>query len=546
MVAIPAPEDWTQQEKFVWERVAAGEVADFNSMDGYGGNLDPRTAEDWPENRVLRPAFLETILLKEPYRSNLTRRGVTIFGGRFSELIELEGAELQHRLVLGGCLLEKGGNLNGLKSKFPIDLSGSKVPGALQANGLDLDADLFLRNGEFADIDLTGAHIGGQLALDGSKVTGKLNMNAVHIEQSLIMRNKAEFAEVDLTGGHIGRQLSLDGSKVTKKLAMPGLRIEQHLHMRNDAEFAEVELISAHIGGLFSLIGSKVNARLNCDSIDVGGSVFLSRGATFSDRINLIFAKITRNLELTNATFGGPVDMTGARIGGELRLGSERTGVAAKWKAGSELILRNVSVDIIRDLSNAWPERLDLNGLYYQSLGGIYAADPTQERSVGWFELWLGKQQRYAAQPYERLALCLENNGKSEMAKLIRYAGRERERKESTGCSRYIWLTTFKYSVGYGYRPWRALSWAAALVLLGVAVLQISGEGPANHMPYGFAYSFDMLLPIVKLEEWHDKIDLIGWARYYFYAHKIMGYVLASFLIAGLAGLTGSSRDATA
>jgi len=57
-------------------------------------------------------------------------------------------------------------------------------------------------------------------------------------------------------------------------------------------------------------------------------------------------------------------------------------------------------------------------------------------------------------------------------------------------------------------------------------------------MPFGIAYSFDMLLPIIQLREKHKKIDLQGWPRYYFYTHKIMGYVLASFLIAGLAGLT--------
>jgi hypothetical protein len=39
---------------------------------------------------------------------------------------------------------------------------------------------------------------------------------------------------------------------------------------------------------------------------------------------------------------------------------------------------------------------------------------------------------------------------------------------------------------------------------------------------------------IVKLRECHYSVDLAGWVRYYFYFHKLMGYVLASFLIAGL------------
>ncbi len=36
----------------------------------------------------------------------------------------------------------------------------------------------------------------------------------------------------------------------------------------------------------------------------------------------------------------------------------------------------------------------------------------------------------------------------------------------------------------------------------------------------------------------HYDVDLQGIVRYYFYFHQAMGYVLASFLIAGLSGLT--------
>jgi hypothetical protein len=34
-----------------------------------------------------------------------------------------------------------------------------------------------------------------------------------------------------------------------------------------------------------------------------------------------------------------------------------------------------------------------------------------------------------------------------------------------------------------------------------------------------------------------DDIDLKSWARYYFYFHQLMGYVIAAFLAAGLSGL---------
>ena len=47
-------------------------------------------------------------------------------------------------------------------------------------------------------------------------------------------------------------------------------------------------------------------------------------------------------------------------------------------------------------------------------------------------------------------------------------------------------------------------------------------------MPFGLAFSFDTLLPIIRLRDRHHQIDLNAWVRYYFYEHKIMGYVPAS------------------
>ena len=141
---------------------------------------------------------------------------------------------------------------------------------------------------------------------------------------------------------------------------------------------------------------------------------------------------------------------------------------------------------------------------------------------------------QYSRQPYEQLATVLQTQGDTGRATAIRYSARERERREAPS----LWLKLLDSVVGYGYYPEKSFGWAAFFVILGAVVLQMSGEGPKNGMPLGFAYSFDMLLPVVRLREKHYSIDLAGPARYYFYFHRIMGWVLASFLVAGLSGLT--------
>ena len=107
-------------------------------------------------------------------------------------------------------------------------------------------------------------------------------------------------------------------------------------------------------------------------------------------------------------------------------------------------------------------------------------------------------------------------------------------------------LTILKYTIGYGYghRIFFSLNWVLALVIIGTLLLKFTKqERVAAHynkppMIIGFFYSLDLLLPIIQLRQRHYEVDLQGPVRYYFYFHQIMGYILASFLITGLSGLT--------
>jgi hypothetical protein len=253
--------------------------------------------------------------------------------------------------------------------------------------------------------------------------------------------------------------------------------------------------------------------------LEVEQEVFM-RDAKFDGEIACAFARIKGGLITTRARFKKNVDLSEAEIGGRLRLDS------VQWSDGTTLVLRNAKVGIIPALADNWAPKLELDGLTYRSIG---AADQ--------FQNWFDRLDRHLPQPYNQLASIVESQGNGTLATAIRYSGRERERNEATGIE-WVWLTTLKWVIGYGYYPQRAIFWAIGLVLMGAIVLRVSREGPRNEMPYGLAYSFDTLLPIIKLRDRHYQIDLKTWARYYFYGHKIMGYVLAAFLAAGLSGLT--------
>jgi hypothetical protein len=529
---------WKAQEMFVWQHVCVGEPADFNTPN-YGGNLDPKRREGLPESRIIRPEFLQTILLEDKYRKVPRRRGVRIAGARLTDTLNLENIQLEDEFELVSSLLEKGVNLSGLRSKYAVVLAGSNITGQ------------FLMN---------GGHLDGQLALTGSKITGPLLLEELQIGGSLVMLG-AQFGAVRLLNVHVGGQLGLGGAMVTGPLDLQELQIGDSLLMDRDAQFGAVRLINVHVGGQLNLFGSNVNNRMllipkfygqvTIQGVQVSSTVHLSRGAEFNGPIEFIFSKVGQNVELAGGVFRQNVTITGTQIDGELRLGRSDPdlGLAliwlASWSPNSILTLRNTSVGAIQDyLRTSWPNKLDLNGFTYHNLGGLSEPDdpdPMINRPAEWFEGWLRKQASYSPAPYQQLASVLREQGKPDTADEVLYDGKQRERAQSSPL-RYIGLTLYKGFIGYGYYLFWSGYWALGLLAAGTLMLWLSREGWRvschYNFIYGIVYSFDMLLPLIRLRERHYQIDLTGWVRYYFYIHKIMGYVIASFLIAGIAWLT--------
>ena len=87
-----AEKHWTYQEKWVWERIKDGILfhANFNLGSSFGGKLDPKDVTNWPENRVLRPEFLQTILIERNIdKEAIPPRGIYLFGAWIKSLLDL-------------------------------------------------------------------------------------------------------------------------------------------------------------------------------------------------------------------------------------------------------------------------------------------------------------------------------------------------------------------------------------------------------------------------------------------------------------------------
>ena len=98
------------------------------------------------------------------------------------------------------------------------------------------------------------------------------------------------------------------------------------------------------------------------------------------------------------------------------------------------------------------------------------------------------------------------------------------------------------WTIGYGLggRYFIALMWVLAFAVIGTCVLCYSGQSakiPGTGLPEIFFYSLDQLLPIVDFDK-YDGVSLKGGVAYYFHIQTLFGFLLGSFIVAGLAGLT--------
>ncbi len=477
---------------------------------------------------------------------------IDLISAKIGEVLDMSGAKCTGKLNMNQIEVT-GVLLMSDKAEFSeIDLVGAKVghlemigakcTGKLIMNQLKVAGGLFMRKGaEFSEIDLGIAKIGGVLDMTGAKCTGKLSMNQIEVAGGLFMSDKAEFSEIDLVGAKVGH-LDMTGAKCTGKLNMNQLKVTGSLFMSDKAEFSEIDLGGAKIGQV-DMTGAKCTGKLSMNQIEVAGGLFMSDKAEFSE-IDLGGAKIGGGLYIWGSRFAS-IDLTDSSIKIVLNLGIDDRS-KPKWSGKSpRLLLRNTVVDSMQapPQLDAFPNDLDLNGFKYSHLGEWRGADGESEmasRKSKWFTDWLGKDRGYSPQPYHQLAEVLRTMGHPGKAKDILYAGKERERSEAWKrweVSNWLWLSLLNCTIAYGYHYYYITHWVILLILLGAWIYGKTAPGKASNWMARLIFSFDLLLPLVKLNENNYKIPISGWQLYYFYFHKLIGYVLGLIIIAGISGI---------
>jgi hypothetical protein len=157
------------------------------------------------------------------------------------------------------------------------------------------------------------------------------------------------------------------------------------------------------------------------------------RGAQFVRMIDMTFAHVGGNLDLRGATLS-ELDLAGASIAGDLRVGGGNDFKSALWTKPGTLNLHNVQCGNPMDAMDAWPAegQLHLDGFSFTHLGGYEGDTGPEMRNRGmewWDKHWARRDREYSPAPYAQLASALTAQGDRDAANEIRYLGRVRERR---------------------------------------------------------------------------------------------------------------------
>ena len=319
---VDSLQGWTSPEQWAWKEICEGRTADFNRH--LNENLDPGDSSHlgkWRDaRRRLRPVFLETVLLYEPFRNAVHFHGVQIVGAYVQGDINLSGGVIERFLGFHGSFLDGSVAMSRLSTPTTLSFDNTKVTGTLHADSSAIGENLLLQNAKLADVVLLGAEIGDQLSMAGATVTGKLNMDSSVIGGSLFLRD-TKLVDVVLVEAEIGLQLDLERATVAGALDMDSSAIGGDLSLR-DAKLADVVLRGAEIGDQLDLERATVTGTLEMDSSAIGGGLFL-RDAKLADVV-LRGAEIRNQLSMTGATVTGTLNMDSSAVGGSLYLGDAK------------------------------------------------------------------------------------------------------------------------------------------------------------------------------------------------------------------------------
>ncbi|MHC4540734.1 MAG: hypothetical protein ACYS74_13275 [Planctomycetota bacterium] len=307
----------TEAEERFFHAVANGQLADYSANDAIDN--DPADANNWDPKRIIKSDRIAWLCRDNHASELVTHNGIWVKGARVDGKIELNGAHISFPLFFDKSALPEGISMLSAEL-FSLCLPATHT-GAITADGLNVEAGVFLQNGFRAkgEVRLLGATIGQELSCIGGQLINPeghaLNANRLKVEGSVFLCDafRSE-GEVDLADASIRGNLECNEGQFINPngyaLAADRSKVDGSVFLREVNAKGEVRLPGATIGvTLDCQQGQFINAdgyALCANGMKVEGNVYLRNGFKAEGEVRLLGATIGGNLDCDKGQFINP------------------------------------------------------------------------------------------------------------------------------------------------------------------------------------------------------------------------------------------------
>ncbi len=528
----------TPAEKWVLEKVGAGEVADLKEK--FGGEVEPRQ---------VRARFVEALLTDGIPGFKAHRSGIYLVNAIIPDPLSLEFATVSHAMFFVGCRFQGPVNFAGCEFKKSLSLPQAFFAQAANFYRLKVGLDASLRQAVFAGpVDFGGAAVDGQFILAGARFTDQAheaNFNGCVVGQSLSLKNAVFEGPVDFTGVKAGGEFNAATAQfngAAHKVIFNGLKVAQSVSFVKAVFQGAVDLGGAEIGGELFFDGARfesADGKVSFNGLKVGPRASFD-GTVFKGPVDFTMASVSGMLIVNQAQFENPdrvpnffglkvdqhaffsdnvfngglsmvgtsfknlmlaggadsattykeVNLDGAMVEYSLILGDLRLEVlqASRLQVKGPTILKNLTISRKADLRDssfyslkmlnvAWPanpEQVWLEGLTYQS---VSAGEGPQD----WQKLlaWIN-HSRFDNRNYQQLEDFFLHGGTQDRANTVYIEGKRREVMQKWWHPYNLATLVFWDGLaGYGKKPARTLWVSLLIVFIGTFVFDHRNFDPS-------------------------------------------------------------------
>ncbi|MGW7278842.1 membrane-associated oxidoreductase [Streptomyces sp. NPDC054844] len=475
--------DLTPAEVRVWRAFATGTAVDFRTAD----DEDPAEGGAWGPERTVRASVLRALLLDGP-RADGEVAALSLAGARVTGPLELAYATVDHPVRLRHCHFDDVPRLYAARLR-EVNLSESVLPGLI-SHAVRVDGVL----------RLTRARFGGMVRLGGAEITGSL-----YLESTEIHAPDTEGPVLQLNQAVLGADLWAPGLRARGTVRLDGARVAGTVNL-TDAVLDRPD-------------GTALQAETLATEADV-----LMRQAEVRGRLEFRGARIPGRLDLSQARLVNP---------GGTALRASSCVIGELWlrqcpRVEGTLNLRRSQVEVLFVEPEAVPHWVQLNDLTYTSL---IPHEPAERRLP-----MLERGDSYLPFIYEQLTASYRRIGDDDAARLVQLAKQRRHRRTLPWYGR-VWGLLQDAAVGYGFRPLRAGGWLLSLLAVGSVTYGLRHPPPlkpAESPDFNpVFYTLDLLLPVISFGQ-ESAFAPEGWYQYLGYVLIVMGWILATTVVAGV------------